>query len=111
MFEAVIDHVLFAKPIITTIEQCKDMKKFLTVRTVKGGAAKDGEYLGKAIRWYYSTETETAIHYISNGNMVAKSTGGMPMMDIGPMPADLDIQWYVTEAFETLTDIGYMGWQ
>ena len=109
--EAVIANVMEHKPIWETIDRCKDILKFLAVRTVNGGAAKDGEYLGKAVRWYYSRETDSAIHYISNGNKVAKSDGAMPMMDlIDGLPGDLDVDWYVNEAEQTLNDIGYYPW-
>ena len=111
VFEAVIDNVLYAKSVWETIDRCKDIKKFLTIRTVKGGAAKDGEYLGKAVRWYNSTDTDTAINYISNGNQVAKSMGAMPMMDVtGEFPRDLDYDWYVDEAMKTIDEVGYFGW-
>ena len=105
--EAVIEFVLNKVPIWKTVHRCFDVKQFLSVRTVKGGAAKDGEYLGKAIRWYYSDKTDSAIHYISNGNKVAKSDGAMPMMDlIEDLPNDLDYQWYIDEAIETVELIG-----
>ena len=110
--KAVIAHVLFGEPIRKVIER-GNVQDYLAVRTVKGGAAKDGEYLGKAVRWYYSKNTDTAIHYISNGNMVAKSQGGMPMMDlVDEIPDDLDYDWYFDEAIETIKLIGleYIAW-
>lgn len=108
---AVMNYILDGIPVADTIRQCPDIKAFLSVRTVRGGAAKDGEYLGKAVRWYYSTKTDTAIHYISNGNMVAKTTGAMPMMNIsGIIPDDLDYQWYIDEALKTIDEVGYFGW-
>jgi hypothetical protein len=84
VINAVMDYILKQIPIEHTIESCGTIQDFLSVRTVRGGAAKDGEYLGKAVRWYYSTDTNTAIHYISNGNKVAKTDGAMPMMDLLP---------------------------
>ena len=111
VFDAVINYVMDNKPIRNTLAECVDVEPFLTARKVAGGGAKDGEYLGKAVRWYYSTETDTAIHYISNGNMVAKSQGGMPMMELmDHLPPDLDWEWYVREAEATLKLIGYYSW-
>lgn len=108
---AAMEYVLHGTPIEDTIEHQiheGDPKPFLAVRTVKGGAAKDGEYLGKAVRWYYSTSTDTAIHYISNGNKVARTDGAMPMMDLTDrVPADLDVAWYVSEAMDLVQQVGF----
>ena len=111
VFKAAMAYVLYGEPIKTAIESCTEIKDFLSVRTVKGGARKDDEYLGKAVRWYYSTKTDTAIHYISNDNKVAKTDGAMPMMDLKPgLPDDLDLNWYVDEAFKTVDEVGYHSW-
>lgn len=90
----------------TTIRECRDVTKFTTLRAVKGGAVKDGEYLGKVVRWYYSTETITAIHYQGNGNMVARSEGGKPLMELGEFPSDINYEWYIEEVKSMLEDIG-----
>lgn len=104
---AVMAYVLDGTPIWETVRSCQEMDKFVAVRTVKGGAAKDGEYLGKAVRWYYSDQTDSAIHYISNGNKVAKTDGAMPMMDMADrIPDDIDYKWYIDEAIETVKLIG-----
>ena len=108
---AAMGYILYGQSMETCIESCCDMHEFVSARKVAGGAAKDSEYLGKAVRWYYSTETDTAIHYISNGNMVAKSMGGMPMMEMtNELPDDLDYEWYLAEAKKTVDDVGYYGW-
>ena len=112
---AVIECVLSGTPVKDVIEQVildGDVTAFLSVRTVKGGAVKDGEYLGKAVRWYYSTDTDTAIHYISNGNKVAKTDGAMPMMDLtDKIPEDLDKWWYINEALDIISQVGVEPWQ
>ena len=108
---AAMAYVLYGENIADAIERCSDINQFLSVRTVRGGAAKDGEYLGKAVRWYYSTATKSAIHYITNGNKVAKTDRAMPMMNIsGMIPDDLDLNWYIDEAKQTVDEIGYFGW-
>jgi len=97
-------------PIKDTILQCTDVTKFLTVRTVKGGAVKDGEYLGSAIRWYRSTEEGGEIVYAKTGNKVATSDGGKPLMDLpDAMPCDIDYGWYEEETEKILSLIGYEG--
>lgn len=102
-------HKFLAKgvPVEATIKGCTDITKFVTVRTVRGGAVKDGEYLGRSIRWYYAKGEEGEIVYASNGNMVPRSQGARPLMDLPPsLPEDLDFDWYVAEARSMLEDLG-----
>jgi len=91
-----------------TIRECDDITKFLTVRTVNGNAVKNDVEIGKAIRWYYGSEELDAIYYANNGNMVSKSAGGVPLMQLPEtFPKDVDYEWYITEAYRILKDIGY----
>lgn len=96
-------------PIITTIRQCKDIRKFVSVRTVKGGAYKDGKFLGKAIRWYYASEEKGCIVYALKGSKVPRSDGAKPLMDLpDQFPTDIDFDWYEKEATKMLKEIGYL---
>ena len=100
-------------PISKTIKECKDIRKFVTVRTVRGGAIKDGKYLGKAIRWYQSTSTDTPIRYkianeSGNHNKVPKSDGGMPIMTLpDEFPSDVDFSYYIREARVVLKELAF----
>jgi hypothetical protein len=95
-------------PVEETILASQDITKFLTLRTVNGGAVKDGQVIGKAIRWYYGAEELDAIFYNTNGNKVPKSDGGVPLMDLpDKFPDDVDFPWYITEAKRILKDIGW----
>lgn len=106
--EAVKAFLEDGKPVEQTIRECKDITKFLNLRTVNGGAVKDGELIGKAIRWYYGSEELDAIFYSTNGNKVPKSDGGVPLMDLpDTFPTDVDFEWYITEAHRILKDIGW----
>lgn len=71
-------------------------------------AAKNAErrYLGKAVRWYYSTQREG--HVVTNkGHLVGTSEGAMPAMRLPEsLPADVDYQWYINHAHDMLTDLG-----
>ena len=90
-----------------TIYECTDIRRFLSVRAVKGGAVYDGQFLGKAVRWYYARDEKRHISYHTNGNMVPRSEGARPMMElVEGIPADLDYDWYVREAKSILADIG-----
>lgn len=90
-----------------TIENCRDIRKFLHLRAVTGGAMFDGEEIGKSIRWYYSKNRMGAIHYKKNGNKVAGSDGAIPMMNITEeFPEDVDFCRYIKTANDILEEIG-----
>lgn len=96
-------------PLATTIRSCRDIRKFVSVRTVKGGAYKDGVYLGKSIRWYYATGVEGPIVYALKGSKVPRSDGAKPLMDLpDEFPDDVDFAWYEAEAEKILKEIGYL---
>lgn len=96
---AVIAYLAHNTPIDKTVRECTNIHDFVSVRTVRGGAVKDGEYVGKVCRWYYSTDTSTAIHYKTNNNKVPKSDNAIPLMDLpDKLPHDMDYQWYINEA-------------
>lgn len=104
--EAVVDYLTKGVPISETVRTEKDFTKFITVRAVKGGAVKNGQYLGKAIRWYLSTTSAGDIIYAKNGNKVPKSSGAQPIMELPEeFPNDVDYARYEIECFEILKDI------
>jgi hypothetical protein len=97
-------------PIEQTIMACKDITQFVTVRKVTGGATWQGGYLGKAVRFYYSSEVdkETCIHYAKNSNRVPMSGGARPLMDLPDIfPQDVDYPVYISMANELLKEVGY----
>lgn len=105
--EAVVRHLTNGEEISDVVRGCKDITKFLTLRTVTGGAVKDGQPLGKAIRWYYSDGEKGTINYATNGNTVPKSFGAKPVMDLPEkFPADVDYDWYIRECGEILMAVG-----
>lgn len=95
-------------PIEETIHQCDDIRQFISIRTVNGGAVKGERYIGKAIRWYYGADELDAIFYSTNGNKVPRSDGAVPLMKLPEtMPEDVDFDWYINEAKDMLKQIGY----
>lgn len=105
--EAVVAYLTKGVPIKRSLMQCRDITKFLTLRTVTGGAVKDGKVVGKAIRWYYSTGVDGAIHYATNGNMVPRTEGARLIMDLpDEFPNDVDYSWYSRECDEMLMSLG-----
>lgn len=106
--DAVLAFLTTGRPITQTVVNCRDITKFVSVRTVKGGAVKSGEYLGKSIRWYYAQGEEGEILYASNGHSVPRSKGAKPLLVLPKeLPTDIDYQWYVNEADRILLDVGY----
>jgi hypothetical protein len=94
-------------PIERTIKECNDIRRFVAVRSVKGGAEKDGVFLGKSIRWYYSNIEKGEISYVLSGNKVPKTVGAKPLMILpSEIPDDLDYEYYINEANNILYDIG-----
>ena len=118
--EAVKEFIATGKPLHHTIQECKDITKFTSMRAVSGGAVKgdqfgkDGQviggvFLGKLIRWYNSKEVQGDLVYAKTGNKVAKSTGARPLMDLpDEFPSDIDYEWYEKEANDILIAIGYL---
>lgn len=104
--EAAVAWLTKGAAVADTVRGCRDLWKFLTVRKVNGGAVKDGVFLGKAIRWYYSTTTGGEIVYAASGNKVPKSDGARPCMDLpAAFPDDVDFARYEAEAVEILREI------
>lgn len=65
------------------------------------------EYLGKVVRWYYSTQAPGPIVYASNGNTVSLSYGSRPCMTLpDEFPSDIDYAWYINKAQSMLKDLG-----
>lgn len=130
--DAAIEYLMNRTPVEDSIERCADIRKFLMVRQVRGGAAIDPttlphlEYLGlsdeeqsivsdvwapielgRVVRWYYAKGVRGGIHYKTNGNTVPRSEGAMPCMELpDELPEDIDYDWYVREAYGILKDIG-----
>jgi hypothetical protein len=105
--EAAIAWLTKGVPVEETIANETDMRKFLSIRTVRGGAVKNGNYLGKVVRWYYAIGETGCIIRASNGHIVPKTEGARPLMDLpDTLPEDLNINYYVQEALGILRDIG-----
>jgi len=106
--EAAVAYLKDGKPVEDTIRACTDIRKFVTIRQVRGGAVTKNEgYLGKAVRWYYAEGSQEGIHYQINGNMVPKSIGAKPIMELpDELPDDIDYDWYARETYGILKDVG-----
>lgn len=107
--EALYAYLSKGTPLEATINSCLDVSKFLMVRSVTGGAVWNDEYLGKAVRFYYSKDFggDDCIRYAKNGNKVPMSDGARPMMQLADkVPSDVDRQRYIHMARECLKEFG-----
>lgn len=114
--DAVQAYLAKGVPVERTILQCADIRRFVSVRLVRGGGVKvwgDGrpaEYLGKTVRWYYGYDVPGEIVYAASGNKVPRSEGAVPCMELPErVPNDLDVAWYVAQAEKVLVEVG--AWQ
>ena len=111
--EAVQAYLTKGTPLEQSIRACRDMRKVVSVRLVRGGGVKvwgddrPAEYLGKTVRWYYGFDVPGEIVYATNGNKVPRSDGAIPCMELPErVPNDLDYAWYVHKAETMLCNIG-----
>lgn len=109
--EAVQNYLQNGRDPMLTILECRDVRKFVSVRHVNGGGVKVWEddrieYLGKDIRWYYANGIKGAIVYAKSGNFVPRSEGAKPLMTLGEFPDDINYNWYESECYSILVDLG-----
>ena len=105
--DAVLQYLKNGVPVEKTIKQCRDVRRFVSVKNVKGGGEKNGLYLGKVVRWYYPKGEAGHIAYVGSGNKVGKTEGARPLMDLpDEFPNDINYDWYINESIEMLYDCG-----
>lgn len=105
--DAVIAYLKDGTPIEETIEWCTDPRKYAVVRRVAGGAMKDGESIGKALRWYYAKGVTGGFVTKKEGNAVPLTIGAKLMMELPDrLPLDVDDDYYVREAYAMLQELG-----
>lgn len=102
---AVSELLIHRTAIEKTIRGCKDMTLFLRVRSVTGGAVYRDTYLGRVVRWVYTTDGDV-ITYKKNGNKVPLSDGSTPAMVLDDMPNNIDYARYIEDAKSILDDLG-----
>lgn len=110
--DALVAFLTKQTPIESTINKCSDIRRFIVVRNIKGGAQKNGYFLGKVVRYYYAKNECGPLTYANNGNTVAGSEGGKPLMDLPDnIPTDIDLGKYLSICVDALSDIGYSNSQ
>lgn len=108
--ESAVARITRNVPIARTIEECRDIRKFIAVKNVTGGAHKDGEYVGKVARWYYAKGEHGTINKIKNAHMVPETEGAKPCMDLPTeFPDDVNYEWYVRRTIRILEELGFLN--
>ncbi len=111
--DAVLEHIFNGTPIEQTIRQSRDVRGFVTVVNAAGGATWRNGYLGKVVRYIWSTDGDPIIKvkpHPSTGNRpkVPKTEGCRPLMTLpDEFPADIDYDRYIAEAEKILSEIGF----
>ncbi|ESQ85445.1 hypothetical protein AEAC466_04580 [Asticcacaulis sp. AC466] len=109
--DAALALIKYGTPIEKTIRDCMDIRQFVTVIKATGGATWRDQYLGKVVRYYYSTDGDPMFKAVPNdsGNypMVPKTEGSAPCMILpDEFPDDIDYRRYIYETEQLLMDIG-----
>jgi len=113
--DAAVEKILTGKPVEETIRECEDFTQFVTVIKADGGATWNDEYLGKVVRFYWSTEGQPifkAKAHASTGvhPKVPKTDGARECMRLpDTFPDDVDYDRYVEEAERLLREFGFYG--
>jgi hypothetical protein len=104
--DAVMEFLKHGTPVETTIRNCQDIRKFVVVQRASGGGYKDGEFIGKWMRYYYADDTPGPI-FRKDGARVGSSEGACPCMELpDELPDNIDYERYEREAYAILHDIG-----
>lgn len=110
--DAALEHILNGTDIAYYIRKYDDIRGFVTVINATGGATWRGQYLGKVVRFIWSTDGEAIIKVKANekGTLpkVPKTDGCRPVMTLpDTLPDDIDYDRYVEETKQILIDVGF----
>ena len=112
--DAVVDFLTKGIPVEDTIRNSRDVKGFVTVTKVTGGATWRGSYLGKVVRFVWSIDGDPILrkighHKTGTHGKVPNTDGCRPMMELPDhFPDDIDYDRYISEAYQILSEIGWV---
>lgn len=105
---AICNQIGYGVPVEKTIRECRDIREFVKVQKVNGGAIYDGLPTGSLIRGYYSTQAVGAITRQKSGYKVSDATGLLPLMELpDDLPTDINYPEYIDRANDLLWEMGY----
>lgn len=83
--------------------------KLVTKRPPPVTVSVDPVMLGKAVRFYYSTNSPGPIRRVKTNAVVGDSTGSLALMELPDhLPLDIDYDHYIHKAHRVLREIGYV---
>lgn len=108
--DAVLAYITDGTPLERTIQECTDVRQFVTIIKVEGGATWRGDYLGRVARYMWSTDGDPILYAKPNENgtyeKVSKTAGSRPLMELpDELPDDIDYAHYIEEARELARDL------
>lgn len=107
--EALVRYLTDAVPFAETIEACRDPRMFVTVTRVTGGATWRSHKLGRAVRYYWSTDGDPILA-ADGKRKVAKTDGARPLVELTDrLPDDVDRDRYLTETNDLAVDFGIIS--
>jgi hypothetical protein len=111
---AALEMIKNGTPIEETLRACTDPRQFVTIVTVNGGATWRGDYLGKVVRYYWSTDGDPIYRAKATAkgthNKVSLTDGCRPMMElVEDLPTDIDYDRYARATSNLLRDVGYFS--
>ena len=103
--EAIFSYLLDKRKVEDTIMNAKQYpSNFIMVRKCAKGGYWKGEYLGKVVRWYWSTKGEPITN--PKGDKVANTDDAFPIMNMDDEIKDLHYEKYIKESYKLLSWIG-----
>lgn len=117
--DAVLAFLQHGTSIEDYIRECNDVREFVTIIKTAGGSTWRDEYLGKVVRFYWSTDGDpiykVKAHEKTGNRPKVPNTEGcrhiMRMPEDFSLPADLDFDRYIERAHTILRNIGYYNRQ
>ncbi len=104
--DAIVAKLKHGTPYDEYIRAQADPRGFVTVIRAKGGARWRGEYVGKVVRYYWSTDGDPIV-YDGGGRKVAKTDGARPMMVLPDrLPEDINYERYVEATQKLAVELG-----
>jgi hypothetical protein len=108
VIKAVYAFIADRVPLLDTIKNCREIRDFLFIRTVRGGAVYNGAVIGKVVRWYYGTSGDEPMRYLKSNNKVPMTDGCVPTLVIPKkFPEDIDYTVYEKMAEDMLFNAGF----
>lgn len=105
--DAVVELIKTNRPLEESIRACTNPRAFITVIQARDGAKWREQYLGRVVRYYWSTDHAPIYSAGGKKRKIAKTDGARPMMELATtLPDDIDWPRYIREATDLARDLG-----